>query len=63
MFLNCYLGDPVPLATTKSAEDSAPDDFDCENKKRHMFSKKEMTEFTFYILLAPGLHHLYKLLL
>ena len=41
MFLNCYLGDPVPLATTKSAEDSVPDDFDCENKKKTGSAKKK----------------------
>lgn len=31
--LNFYLGDPVPLVTTVSVEDSPPNDFECEEKE------------------------------
>lgn len=30
---NRYLGDPVPLVRTVSADDSPPNDFDCEEKE------------------------------
>lgn len=59
---NCYLGDPVPLAMTVSAEDSPANVFDCKDKEDPEFKQKRnarMYIFTAYVHLND-LHFLHK---